>query len=84
MREGLRRLGTLRRVFLPKLMAKNPHYLMRAFEVQNLMDISELHMQASLEREESRGAHTRLDYPDQDLALDGMKLRQKQEVANLL
>jgi succinate dehydrogenase/fumarate reductase flavoprotein subunit len=64
--EGLRRLGTLRRVFLPKLEAKNPHYLMRCLEVRNILDLAELHLQAALERKETRGSHIRLDYPNMD------------------
>jgi len=79
LREGLRRLGTLRRVFLPKVKAKNPHEQMRALEVRNLMDIAELHMQASLERKESRSSHTRLDYPEPDPALENMTLVQRLE-----
>ena len=53
LREGLRRLGSLRRVFLPKLMATNPHYLMRCLEVRNIMDMAEVHLQACLERKET-------------------------------
>jgi len=79
LREGLRRLGTLRRVFLPKLMAKNPHEQMRALEVRNLMDIAELHIQASLERKETRRSHTRVDYPEPDPALEDMILHQRLE-----
>jgi succinate dehydrogenase/fumarate reductase flavoprotein subunit len=63
LREGLRRLMSLKRVFLPKLMAENPHYLMRCLEVRNIMDMAELHFKASLERKETRGQHIRLDYP---------------------
>jgi succinate dehydrogenase/fumarate reductase flavoprotein subunit len=66
LREGLMRLNTLRRVFLPKLMAKNPHYLMRCLEVRNIMDMAELHMQACLERRETRGNYVRVDYPEKD------------------
>ena len=79
LREGIRRLGSLRREFLPKLDGYNPHYLMRSLEVRNLMDISELHMQASLERKESRLSHNRLDYPNPDPALDKMILVQRLE-----
>ena len=74
LKEGLRRLGSLRRVFLPKLMAKNPHYLMRCLEVRNIMDLTELHINACLERKETRGMHVRLDYPEQDPALNDMLL----------
>ena len=72
LREGSRRLGSLRREFLPKLIAQNPHYLMRALEVRNLFDIAEMHITACLERKESRYEHARLDYPAADPALDGM------------
>jgi len=78
LREGGRRLGTLRRVFLPKLVTKgNPHYLMRALEVRNVMDLAELHLQASLERKETRDNHIRLDYPEPAPALQDMLLFQR-------
>jgi succinate dehydrogenase/fumarate reductase flavoprotein subunit len=64
--EGLRRLGSLRREFLPKLMAKNPHYLMRCLEARNLLDVAELHFKASMERKETRGAYRRFDYTEED------------------
>jgi len=70
--EGTRRLGSLKRVFLPKLQANNPHELMRALEVRNLIDLAELHMQACQERKETRHEHSRLDYPEPDPALEGM------------
>jgi len=79
LREGLRRLGTLRRVFLPKLIAKNSHYLMRALEVRNLMDVAEMHIRACLERKETRGSYIRVDYPEQDLALEDKLLYQRLE-----
>jgi len=79
LREGLRRLGTLRRVFLPKLTARNPHELMRALEVRNIMDLAELHLQACLERRETRGSHIRLDYPERDPSRDNMLTHQRME-----
>ena len=80
MREGLRRLGSLRREFLPKLMAKNPHYLMRCLETRNLMDVAELHIQSSMARKETRGHyHFRLDYTEIDPALDDLLLYQRLE-----
>jgi succinate dehydrogenase/fumarate reductase flavoprotein subunit len=72
LREGLRRLGTLRGEFLPKLMAKNPHYLMRCLEVRNIMDLAELHILACLERKESRGNYVRTDYPQRGPSRDNM------------
>jgi len=79
LREGMRRLGTLRRVFLPKLMAKNPHQLMRCLEVRNIIDVAEVHMQACLERKETRGQHFRLDYPERNPAWNGMLTYQRME-----
>ena len=79
LREGLRRLGSLRRVFLPKLMAKNPHYLMRCLEARNIMDLAELHIKACLERKETRGNHIRLDYPEKDPSRDNMLTYQRLE-----
>jgi succinate dehydrogenase/fumarate reductase flavoprotein subunit len=77
LREGLRRIGSLRREFLPKLMAKNPHYLMRVHECRNVMDLAEVHMNAVLERKESRGNHIRVDYPERDKSLDNMVTYQR-------
>jgi succinate dehydrogenase/fumarate reductase flavoprotein subunit len=75
-REGLRRLGSLRKVFLPKLMASNPHYLMRCLEVRNILLMAELHMQASLERRETRGVFQRLDYLERDPSHDNKVILQ--------
>jgi len=79
LREGRRRLGSLRRVFLPKLMAKNPHYLMRALEVRNIMDLVGLHIDASMERKETRGQFIRFDYPEKDPSRDNMVTIQRME-----
>ena len=79
LREGLRRIGSLRRVFLPKLTATNPHYLMRCLEVRNIMDIAEVHIQACLAKKETRGRFTRIDYPEKDPSLDGQILYQRLE-----
>lgn len=64
--EGLKRLGTLRRVWLPKLIAQNSHYLMGCLECRNILDLAEVHVQASLERKETRGDFIRFDYPRTD------------------
>ena len=79
LREGLRRLGSLKRVFLPKLMAKNPHYLMRCLEVRNIVEMAEVHINAALERKETRGNHIRLDYPEKDPARDNILTYQRME-----
>ena len=71
LREGMRRLRTLKRDFLPRMAAKNPHYLMRAMEVRNIMDLVEVHFAATFERKETRGSYIRLDYPEMDTSRDG-------------
>jgi len=77
LREGLRRLGSLKRVFLPQLMAKNPHYLMRCLETRNILDMSEVTLRGMLERKETRGNFIRLDYPETDTAMDGKLICQR-------
>jgi succinate dehydrogenase/fumarate reductase flavoprotein subunit len=54
--------------FVPALKARDPHELMRALEVQDIIKLSELHAQASLSRTESRDlpSHYRIDFPRQD------------------
>ena len=53
---------------VPLLVANNPHELMRAIEAKNITEISEIHAQSSLMREESRliPIHYREDYPELD------------------
>ena len=40
--------------------------LVAALELENMLDVAETVAQASLYRKESRGAHTRRDYPNRD------------------
>lgn len=77
--EGLRRLGTMRRVALPKLSAKNPHYLMRCLECRNVLGLAELYMQAILERRESRAQFYRTDYLEEDPALDKVTIQRMED-----
>jgi succinate dehydrogenase/fumarate reductase flavoprotein subunit len=84
LREGMRRLGTLKRVFIPRLMAKNPHYLMRCLEVRNILDLAKVHIQACMERKETRGDCLRLDYPERAPSLDGKLQFQKLENGKLV
>jgi succinate dehydrogenase / fumarate reductase flavoprotein subunit len=78
-REGLRRLGTLKRKGLSLLSAKNPHYLLGCLEARNILDMAIVDMQAILERKETRGVFVRLDYPDRDPAMDGKLIFQRLE-----
>jgi succinate dehydrogenase/fumarate reductase flavoprotein subunit len=53
---------------LPLLCARNPHELMRALEVIDILDLSEIHARTSLMRTESRltPCHYRMDFPESD------------------
>jgi len=66
---GLTLLREIREKWLPRVKATDPHTLMRAAEVRNIMTVAELHMAASLYRTESvpYGRHFlhRLDHPTQ-------------------
>ncbi len=79
LREGTRRLGSLRKVFLPQLMAKDYHNLMRCLEVRNIIDVADIHIQACMERKETRSSYIRLDYPQPDPAWENLLLYQRLE-----
>jgi len=68
MERALELIRLAREEGVPLLVATNPHELMRALEVQDIIDISELHVQSSLLRTESRlvPIHFREDYPALD------------------
>jgi succinate dehydrogenase/fumarate reductase flavoprotein subunit len=70
MREGVRRFDSLKKQFGETMAASNPHYQMRALEVRNIMDLAELHLDACMNRKETRGNFVRTDYPQQDPAWD--------------
>jgi len=40
--------------------------LVAALELENMLDVAETMVGSALERRESRGSHTRRDYPDRD------------------
>lgn len=79
LREGKRRLDSLKKEFLPKLMAENPHYLMRCLETLNIIEISEIYMQACASRKETRGFFNRADYQEKDPARNGKLTYQRLE-----
>ncbi len=56
------------RADLPRLMARDPHELLRALEVHSILDCADMAAAASLYRTESRWGlyHWRLDYPEQN------------------
>jgi succinate dehydrogenase/fumarate reductase flavoprotein subunit len=69
LKQGLKNLREISKEWLPKVKAENPHELMRTAELRNIINVAEMHMEASLYRTESipYGRHFlhRLDYPIQ-------------------
>jgi len=74
MQRGLELLKRAKEGAVPLLTANNPHELMRAIEVQQIIEVSETHTQSSLLRDESRlePAHYRVEYPELDPKWDNM------------
>ena len=68
MQRGLELVKRAKDGSVPLLTADNPHELMRAIEVQQIIEISEMHIQSSLIRDESRlvPVHYRVEYPEKD------------------
>ncbi len=62
--KAYRRLSDIRESS-QRLLAKHGKQLLSALELQMAVDTSELIIRAAMERIESRGAHYRLDYPDE-------------------
>ena len=70
---------------VPLLTASNIHELMRAIEVQHIIDISLLHAQSSLLRDESRlvPVHFREEYPGEDPKWDNKIITVKKEAGEI-
>lgn len=74
MERGLELLKRVKEGAVSQLTANSPHELMRAIEVRHILEISQMHIQASLIRDESRliPVHFRKEYPDMDPKWDNM------------
>ncbi|MGY4877908.1 succinate dehydrogenase flavoprotein subunit [Vreelandella aquamarina] len=70
MQEGVQKLADLRsridNAYLPDKSNAFNTARVEALELDNLMEVAEATAIAALERKESRGAHSRYDYPDRD------------------
>ena len=66
----------LKKAAVPALSATSYHELMRVLEVQDIIELSEMHAQTSLMRDESRmpPIHNRDDYPEQDAKWDNFTI----------
>lgn len=63
---ALRRFEHIKTEWLPRISAESPHFLMKRNEIYGVADFTELYLQASLLRTESRGSHYRADYPERN------------------
>jgi succinate dehydrogenase/fumarate reductase flavoprotein subunit len=63
---SLDKIMHIKEELLPRMTAKDPHYLMKLIEVKGVTFISECYLRASLVRTESRAGHYREDYPDRN------------------
>lgn len=61
---ALKRLEEIRADLLPRVGAPTPHYLLKRTELFGIADCTDLYLNASLLRRESRGSHFRADYPE--------------------
>ena len=68
LKRALELIAVVKERFVPALATKNPHELMRALEIQNILDMAEVHAYSALLRTETRMSpqHYRVDYPNQD------------------
>ena len=63
---GVERFQEIRREKVPRLKADNIRDLIKSLECSNLSWVGEMVARCGLERKESRGQHTRDDYPERD------------------
>ena len=63
---GLEGFQEIRREKVPRLKADNIRDLIKSLECSNLSWVGEMVARCALERKESRGQHTRDDYPERD------------------
>lgn len=66
--KALSAIRKIREEDVPRMAAKDPHYLLKLREVDAIAFVSELFCEASLLRRETRAGHYREDYPHMDPA----------------
>jgi succinate dehydrogenase/fumarate reductase flavoprotein subunit len=68
MKRALEHLQAIKEDLVPLVGAKDYHQLMRAIELQDIIEFAEIHTQSSIIRTETRQgpSHHRLDYPEPD------------------
>lgn len=68
LKQGLDRLKEMEKDLIPQLAVGTPHDLLRTIELQHILTVAQIHMEASLARTETRLSpyFYRLDHPEQD------------------
>lgn len=66
LKTALEKINEIKANRIPKVFARDMHYLTRYHELSNMVLIAELMLIAALERTESRGSHYREDFPQRD------------------
>lgn len=66
LREALTEIERIEAEDIPRMRARDPHYLLKLREVEAIAFVSHLYLEASLLRRESRAGHFREDYPHLD------------------
>ena len=81
LKEGLDLLESFEREIVPQISCENPHDLMRAHEVFDILDVSKLILHACLARKSSSAPlfFERSDYPDLDPEKDRRLITIRQE-----
>lgn len=60
------RVAEVKNELIPRLAADDPHYLVKLHEARGMAELTDLTIQASLFRTESRAGHYRADFPERD------------------
>jgi len=63
---ALKRMDSINNELLPRMAARDHHYLAKSLEVRSIAFATELYVRASLMRKETRAGHFRQDYPTRD------------------
>lgn len=63
---ALQELDRIEQEDLPRMGATDFHYLLKYKEVEGIITLTRLYLEASKTRKESRGAHYRIDYPQRN------------------
>ena len=77
LQQGIKNLRAIKDKAFTAMIARNPHELGRCLEVLNLLDIGELVFLMARDRKETRGLHTRPDYPFTNPLLNKFHVVQK-------